>query len=246
MTVKMRKDCFVYIWRDKKRKMLYIGCHFGDEQDGYICSSDHMRNAYKRRPQDFRRRILMRLKNVTYTELLEAEYKWLQLISEEELYKKYYNHSTKHFGHWMAGNNASNIAEKSGYCRRGRPLIFKDPQLRAKRISEAKKRSFETRRQTFGYAMSPEAREHNRQAQLGKTLSEEHKLNISKGVMGNPKETRQKGAMARVGKRYKIYNCEMCGQEANSGKRFCKEHAKIHHYQAIARRKAEKNILNIS
>lgn len=49
---------FIYIWFDRKRKMYYIGSHWGTVDDGYICSSNRMRDAYKRRPQDFKRRVI--------------------------------------------------------------------------------------------------------------------------------------------------------------------------------------------
>jgi hypothetical protein len=85
----MEKEGFIYIWFDKKRKMYYIGCHWGTLNDGYICSSNRMRDAYRRRPNDFKRRILS--KNIEKHNLLSEEHKWLSLISEEELGKKYYN-----------------------------------------------------------------------------------------------------------------------------------------------------------
>ena len=52
---------FVYLWRDKKRNMYYIGCHWGYTNDGYICSSNRMRDAFKRRRTDFNRRILEKM-----------------------------------------------------------------------------------------------------------------------------------------------------------------------------------------
>ena len=101
------KHGFVYIWYDKKRKMFYIGCHWGTEDDGYICSSNRMRDAYKGRPNDFRRKILKTcVKDRSI--LLDEEYKWLSLIDDSELNKKYYNASNKRFGHW------SETQDKSG------------------------------------------------------------------------------------------------------------------------------------
>ena len=94
-----QKYGFVYIWYDRKHKRYYIGCHWGTEDDGYICSSSWMKRAYKIRPQDFKRKILARV----YTKrkhLLEEEYKWLSKIKNEELGKKYYNKNNHHFGHW--------------------------------------------------------------------------------------------------------------------------------------------------
>ena len=66
--------------------------------DSYICSSNWMRDAYRRRPNDFKRRILKR--NIIKTELLTEEHKWLSMILDEELGKKYYNLHKHHFGHW--------------------------------------------------------------------------------------------------------------------------------------------------
>jgi hypothetical protein len=73
---------FVYIWYDKTRKMFYIGCHWGDINDKYICSSNRMRDAFRRRPLDFKRRILET--NITNrSSLLEREYCWLQKLTKE-------------------------------------------------------------------------------------------------------------------------------------------------------------------
>jgi hypothetical protein len=102
-----QKYGFVYIWYDKKRKMFYIGCHWGHVDDGYICSSNRMRDAYKRRKTDFKRRIL-KTNILSRIELLDEEYKWLSLIDDSELSKKYYNAINKRFGHW------SETQDKSG------------------------------------------------------------------------------------------------------------------------------------
>lgn len=54
----MSKYGFVYLWFDRKHKRYYVGCHWGTEDDGYICSSQWMHQSIKYRPQDFKRRIL--------------------------------------------------------------------------------------------------------------------------------------------------------------------------------------------
>jgi hypothetical protein len=153
---------FVYIWLDRKRNKHYIGCHWGDVNDGYICSSTIMRNAYRRRPEDFKRRILSIIKT-SRIELLELEHKWLSLIKDEELKIKYYNISKKHFGHWSSKSN--DPAKKSGESRRGKSPN-NDPQMlieRGKKISAKVK----------GRKFSPEHREKLRQAKLGKKHSPE-------------------------------------------------------------------------
>lgn len=85
----MEKTGFIYIWYDRKNKKYYVGSHLGTEDDGYICSSRWMRQSYKRRPEDFKRRILQH--NLPKKILKEEEYKWLSLIKNEELGKRYYN-----------------------------------------------------------------------------------------------------------------------------------------------------------
>jgi hypothetical protein len=124
------KSGFVYIWYDKKRKMFYVGCHWGYETDGYICSSNRMRKAYRRRPADFRRKILMT--NIqTRKKLIDEEYYWLQMIRDEELSIKYYNASNRRFGHW------SETQDKSGNKH---PMFGKNHTDDArKKMSEAHK-----------------------------------------------------------------------------------------------------------
>ena len=69
---------FVYIWFDRYRKMFYIGSHWGQENDGYICSSNWMRMSYQRRPKDFRRRIISRI-YTSHKDLLIEEERWLMI-----------------------------------------------------------------------------------------------------------------------------------------------------------------------
>lgn len=95
----------VYLWYDCKHKKYYIGCHWGTENDGYICSSSWMLKAYKRRPYDFKRKIL-KIVHSNKKEMLEEEYKWLSKIKKEELGKKYYNLHNHHFGHWSTNENS--------------------------------------------------------------------------------------------------------------------------------------------
>ena len=95
----IEKYGFVYIWRDRKHNRNYIGCHWGREDDGYICSSRWMRNSFRRRPRDFKRRILARVYS-NRADLFLEEYRWLEMIKTEELGKRYYNLSINHPNHW--------------------------------------------------------------------------------------------------------------------------------------------------
>jgi hypothetical protein len=104
----MKKYGFVYIWYDRKHKRYYIGCRWGNENDRYICSSTWMKNAHKRRPDDFKRKIVSRIYSCR-RDLLNEEYRWLSMIKEEELGKKYYNLHNHCFGHWSTNSETAKI-----------------------------------------------------------------------------------------------------------------------------------------
>lgn len=107
----MEKTGFIYIWYDCKNKKYYVGSHLGTEDDGYVCSSRWMRQSYKRRPEDFKRRILRR--NIPKQILKEEEYRWLKLIKKEELGKRYYNLTVALNGNgWVKGSPRSEETKK--------------------------------------------------------------------------------------------------------------------------------------
>jgi hypothetical protein len=107
----MEKYGFVYLWYDKKHKRFYIGSHWGTEDDGYICSSVWMKQAYQHRPEDFRRKILRT--NLTRETINEEEHYWLQKITQNELGKRYYNLKNFRFGHWSTDEDkAKSLPEK--------------------------------------------------------------------------------------------------------------------------------------
>jgi hypothetical protein len=91
-------NSFIYIWFDRHSRMFYIGKHFGPVDDGYVCSSKWMMQEYKKRPHDFKRRILSYVKDSTGNELRDAELLWLSKVDESELGVRYYNLKTKGFG----------------------------------------------------------------------------------------------------------------------------------------------------
>lgn len=76
---------FVYLWYDAKRKWFCIGSHMGSLEDGYTSSTGFMDNAYKKRPQDFKRRVLYYYNGSDQKELLAEEQKFLDRIKIEEL-----------------------------------------------------------------------------------------------------------------------------------------------------------------
>jgi hypothetical protein len=119
MEVTMEKYGFIYLWYDKKHKRYYIGSHWGTEDDGYISSSTWMKNAYKRRPHDFKRRILKT--NVSRETLLDEEYNWLSKIKEKELGKKYYNLNIRNQKQWWSTEEGrKNVGQKLSVANKGK------------------------------------------------------------------------------------------------------------------------------
>jgi hypothetical protein len=87
----MTYEAFVYIWFDTKKRMFYIGSHKGTIDDKYVCSSKILMNAYRLRPETFKRRIL---KFCNKNDVFKWEQHYLDMIKFNELYyqsRKYYN-----------------------------------------------------------------------------------------------------------------------------------------------------------
>ena len=85
--------------------------HWGTENDGYICSSTWMLQAYKLRSIDFKRRILERV----YTnrkELYEREKYWISFIKDSEIKTRYYNLSKNVNDTWLNEDAKLNRREK--------------------------------------------------------------------------------------------------------------------------------------
>jgi hypothetical protein len=85
---------FVYIWFDRRKTMFYVGSHFGPHDDGYVCSSRGMKNAWAKRPHDFTRRIVSWCSG-THDDLIIEEQRWLNMIDPAELGERYYNQSRR-------------------------------------------------------------------------------------------------------------------------------------------------------
>lgn len=188
---------FVYLWFDKKHRRYYIGCRWGNENDGYICSSPWMKQGYKHRPKDFTRRILSKVYS-NRKDLLEEEYKWLSLIKPEELGKKYYNLHNHHFNHWsLDENKKSVIGEKISSAPNRNINISKANKGRIvsnktkEKLKDAAIKQFENEEnrkilseKSKTLWKNPEYREKTIRAQKGKKLSEDHKLKIKLSNIG--------------------------------------------------------------
>lgn len=140
---------FVYIWFDRKHKRYYVGCHWGTIYDGYLCSSNWMRDTYKRRPEDFKRRILKT--GLTREGMYIEEQRYFDMIKPEEIKIRYYNLHLCSKKPWhQYPNSVKTIGQKISHSKTGKPVNFKDPVERARKISEGKRKAFEKRLQETG------------------------------------------------------------------------------------------------
>lgn len=202
----MEKSGFVYIWFDRKHKRYYIGSHWGTEVDGYICSSTWMKQAYKRRPEDFKRRLLS--KNISNkAELRDVESRWISLIKETEMRShtsepRYYNLNNKAWKMWHDNPDSRlSVGEKISKANRGRVGTFT-----GKKHSEASKtRMSEVH---IGQTVTAETKSKLSEAltgvHKGKKLTEEHrsKLSISHTGLKQSNETRAKRSVSMIGKKH--------------------------------------------
>lgn len=175
---------FVYIWLDRKHKRYYVGCHWGHENDGYICSSSWMKQAYKIRPTDFKRRIIARIYS-NRSDLLIEENKWLSMINNDELGKKYYNVTNYLNGHWSTDESYGHIVDKL------KKVHWSKDESRKKEVAAKISKSNKGKK---GPSFSPEAIEkisiaaRNRSAETRKKISE------------NSKRLHKEGVISRLGK----------------------------------------------
>lgn len=168
----MEKYGFIYIWYDKKHRRFYVGSHWGYENDGYVCSSNWMRDAYRRRPYDFKRRIIKRL-YTSHKDLLMEEDRYLKMIKDSELGKKFYNLK-------------KNTFERAWYLDEDKKLTVGEKIGKANSISlKGKKHSKETKQKMSkaqkGKLKGPQSEEHKKklsEIRKNRKLSEDHKNKI--------------------------------------------------------------------
>lgn len=204
----MEKFGFIYLWYDRKRKMYYIGSHWGGQlDDGYICSSNRMRKSYRRRPQDFKRRILEKLIG-SRRELLEVEEKWLKRAERRK--HKHYNQcfnaivteytrkNKKHYNIWNKGKHLSEEHKqkmKDAWVKR-KEIPFLEETRQKMSLARKGKPLFKTK---------------------GRKLSDEHKKKISEGLTGRviSDETKKKISESNKGK--KFYGNQYTGRKKYYG-----------------------------
>jgi hypothetical protein len=140
----MEKYGFIYLWYDRKHRRYYLGRHWGTEDDGYICSSNTMREAHRRRPQDFVRRIVSRIHS-NQNDLISEEQRWLDMIKKEELNNRYYNKTQKANMPSMIGHRHSvDTIEKMRLAHKGK-IISEAQKEKLRILFKGKKHSRETK-----------------------------------------------------------------------------------------------------
>ena len=150
--------------------MYYIGCHWGTENDGYICSSKWMRDAYRYRPKDCKRKLIE--KSLDKKELLDIEHKWLSLIPDDQLGKKYYNLTKHHNGHWYHTDNRS-VIEK-----------IKDARSKQVFSEETHKKRSQSLQEFYQTEKGIEVKQQRALKNTGKKRSKETKRKISESLTG--------------------------------------------------------------
>lgn len=213
---------FVYIWYDRKHKRYYVGCHWGTEDDGYICSSRWMRSAHRRRPDDFKRRIIKR--HIDKETLLLEESRYLSMIKEEELRDRYYNLTNKKFGHWAFEKDHKTISEKISIRTKE---AMQRPEVREKYEKGLERRdckgsdpdTIEKRRQSMIETMAKKFPVENRR----KPLSEEEKFKYysqkGKDIWANRTESQKKDVGKKISEGLK-------GKQNRLGQSNTEEHRK--------------------
>jgi hypothetical protein len=209
----MKKYGFVYIWRDRKHKRFYIGSHWGGEDDGYVCSSGWMKQAYKRRPEDFKRRILKR-DFTNRKQLLEIENYYLSMIGHEEIGKKYYNLRITNFNHWSTDKDLSESTIQR-IKKKTKEAMYR-PEVREKYLEGMKTRD--------NRSSDKEVREKRRKSMMGKNKGKVQCVAIEAARKANTGKkhtlrTREKiKEVTHFNKLNKMrVNCKYCGQEGNPG-----------------------------
>lgn len=215
---------FVYIWRDKKHNRYYVGSHWGTIDDGYVCSSPWMLQAYKLRPRDFKRRII-KIVNTNRYDLLNEEFKYLSLIKDEEIKTKYYNLNTKSTGHWSAyPEKVKTVREKISHKTKE---AMQRPEVRAKYEEGLKQRDNrssnlivrEKRREAMIKTMAEKFPEENRHKALTKEERKEYYSQKAKDIWSNRTDEQLKEVGQKISEGLK-------GKQNRLGHTNSKEHRK--------------------
>jgi len=206
---------FVYIWYNKVKKMYYVGCHWGREDDGYICSSNWMRMSYKRHPEQFAERRTLSKIYTNQEDLLKEEHKWLQQIKKEELGKRYYNLKNCKFNHssfWEGKQRSEETKRKISKNSKGRIPWNKglkySKEMKEKLSNKSTQFKKEQKPWNKGIPCLEETKKKLSDINKGSIMSEEHKEKLRQINLGNKyllgkkqsEETKRKRSESMKGK----------------------------------------------
>lgn len=211
----------------------------GQEDDGYICSSRHMRVEHNRRPDDFKRRILYRIPTDDHRALLLIEARWLDMVKENELGVRYYNNTSSVVCIGMKGYKQSIATRRRrSAANKGKPpspetieAARKSNTGRVISESERQKRSESSmgaKNGFFGRSHSEQAKilisaaNKGKRPWLGKRHSEDTKRLIAKAKSGNKgrvgkihtQETKDRISAAKRGKSLSLEHRRKIGDGA--------------------------------
>ena len=209
----MEKYGFVYLWFDRKHKRYYVGCHWGTVDDGYICSSPWMKQAYKHRPNDFKRKIL-KTNIINRVNMFLEEQRYFGMIKPEEIKIRYYNLNIKNNAHWSTDEiKTKTLKEKISNTakRNAQNPVYREKYLAGLTTRDTRSSDLEVREKRRKSMMGKNTGKDNSKAlamaaaaNRGRKLSEEHKNKIKYTTVF--KELNNK----RI-------NCPHCGVEGNVG-----------------------------
>ncbi len=162
---------FVYCWTDHKTSKLYVGSHKGRVDDGYVCSSKHMKEEYNKRPADFSRQIVA-IGDVDSMRKLEAAIlKSVKAKTNESFYNKHENDKL-FFDGWAKGTMSASHRANISAAKRGKKIS----KEHAEKLHAGRKNS-------------KNSAEHNakiREAQLGSTHTDDTKKKMSDAKKNDP------------------------------------------------------------
>ena len=190
----------------------------GSLTDGYIGSNGRLLNAYRKRPQDFKRRILFYLPNNDSLFLRSQEQIWLDMIRQEELDHRYYNLKKAALGVAKGTVLTEDHKEKLRILNTGAnnamwgrtqsmetKLKISESQKLAyteERLEKMRKPKTEAHKEKLRKPKSDEHREKLRQANLGHRLTE-----ATKEKLRGRKHTEEEKARMRIER-----ECPHCGR----------------------------------